>query len=153
MAATVGLDDQNGTSSGVLVGFIDWDLAGPSTPLRDLAFVALTWVPLTANDVAVGDGFPSALDRGVETAGLRGRRLRLLLQAYGWQGGPFEVLTAVRQRAGEHAEGLRAAARQGYGPAIALVEEGVAEAFERAVTEMDANRDQLLRAAESTASN
>lgn len=47
---TAGLDDQNGTSSGGLVGFIDWDLAGPSTPLRDLAFVALTWVPLTRRE-------------------------------------------------------------------------------------------------------
>ncbi len=156
-AVTAGVDDeldvQTGTTAGVLVGFIDWDLAGPSTPLRDLTFVALTWVPLTTNDVAAGDGFPAALDRGVDPVELRGRRLRLLLQAYGWQGTPSEVLTAVRKRAMEHAEGLREAARQGYGPATALVEEGVAEAFERAVTELDANRDQLLRAAASTASN
>ncbi len=148
-----GFNDQTGTSPGLLVGFIDWDLAGPVTPLRDLAFVALTWVPLTANDVAASDGFPLALDHGVDPVALRGRRLRLLLQAYGWQGSTVEVLTAVRQRAVEHAEGLRAAAHQGYGPATALVEEGVAAAFERAVTELDATRNQLLRAAASTASN
>jgi len=74
--------------AGALVGFIDWDLAHPAFPLEDLAFVALTWVPLTARDVA-------------------------------------------------------AAARAGYGPAAELVAEGVADAFDRAVTELDASTDEL----------
>jgi len=43
---------------GFLVGFIDWDLAGPAEPIWDLAFMALTWVPLTAREVAAADGFP-----------------------------------------------------------------------------------------------
>ena len=93
---------------GDLVGFVDWDLAGPMAPLRDLAFVALTWVPLTARDVAAADGFPAGVDRA--------RRLRLLLDAYGWTGSVDEVLDAVRERAAEHARVLRAAARDGYGP-------------------------------------
>lgn len=123
--------------AGQLVGFVDWDLARPAPPLRDLAFVALTWVPLTARDVAAADGFPSGVDRG--------RRLRLLLDAYGWTGTAAEVLTAVRERAVEHAAGLRAAALGGHGPAADLVAEGVAEAFDRAVTELDASREELLR--------
>ena len=114
--------------AGELVGFIDWDLAHPMTPLHDLAFVALTWVPLTARDVAAADGFAVDTDRA--------RRLGLLLDAYGWTGTVHEVLTAVRRRALEHASGLRAAARDGYGPAVRLVAEGVADAFERAVTEL-----------------
>ncbi|HEX8347776.1 MAG TPA: phosphotransferase [Actinoplanes sp.] len=116
---------------GELVGFIDWDLAGPAEPLRDLAFVALTWVPLTARDVAAGDGFPARIDRP--------RRLRLLLDAYGWEGTVQEVLMAVRRRALDHAVGLRAAADDGYGPAIALVAEGVADSLDRAVAELDAS--------------
>jgi aminoglycoside phosphotransferase (APT) family kinase protein len=123
---------------GVLVGFIDWDLAGPAEPIWDLAFLVLTWVPLTARDVAVADGFPPDLDRA--------RRLRLLLDAYGWTGTLEEVLSAVRERTLAHAAGLRAAADNGYGPAAALVAEGVADAFERAAAELDASHDQLARA-------
>lgn len=113
-----------------LVGVIDWDLAHPMLPLQDLAFVALMWVPLTARDVAVADGFPPGLDRE--------RRLRLLLDAYGWTGTEAEVLAAVRQRAFEHAAGLRAEAAAGQEPAVELVAEGVADAFDRAVAELDA---------------
>lgn len=121
---------------GELVGFVDWDLAAPAEPLRDLAFVALTWVPLTARDVAAGDGFPAQLNRG--------RRLRLLLDAYGWSGAVADVVSAVRQRAAEHASGLRAAAAAGYVPAAELVAEGVADAFDRAVAELDDSMDELL---------
>jgi len=121
--------------AGELVGFIDWDLAHPMTPLNDLAFVALTWVPLTARDVAAADGFPVDTDRAC--------RLRLLLAAYGWTGTVHDVLTAVRHRALEHASGLRAAALNGWAPAVELVVEGVADAFDRAVTELDDSIDQF----------
>ncbi|WP_432541950.1 phosphotransferase [Kineococcus sp. SYSU DK002] len=123
---------------GELVGFIDWDLAGPAAPLRDLAFLALTWVPLTAHDVARADGFPAGTDRP--------RRLRLLLRAYGWEGSTEEVLDAVRERALQHAAGLRQAAADGYGPAVELIAEGVADDFERAVGTLDAEAPELLRA-------
>lgn len=121
---------------GALVGVVDWDLAHPVPPVHDLAFVALTWVPLTARDVAAADGFPGGADRG--------RRLALLLDAYGWEGSAEQVLDAVRRRAGEHADGLRAAAADGYGPAVDLVDEGVADGFDRAVAELDATREDLL---------
>lgn len=126
-------------SHGELAGFIDWDLAGPAKPVRDLAFVALTWVPLTSRAVAVADGFSPDVDRS--------SRLRVLLDAYGWAGGVGEVLAAVRQRTLDHAAGLRAAAYAGYGPAAALVAEGVADAFDRAVAELDASMVDLLAAA------
>jgi aminoglycoside phosphotransferase (APT) family kinase protein len=126
-------------SGGELIGFIDWDLAGPAPPVRDLAFVALTWVPLTARDIAAADGFPPDVDRSL--------RLRMLLDAYAWTGGVREVLAAVRQRALDHAAGLRAAAEAGWGPAVALVAEGVAHAFDRAVAELDASMEHLVREA------
>lgn len=124
--------------AGELVGFVDWDLAHPMPATHDLAFVALTWVPLTARDVAAADGFPASADRG--------RRLALLLDAYGWEASADEVLDAVRRRAVEHAEGLRAAAADGYGPAAALVAEGVADAFDRAAGELVSSREDLLSA-------
>lgn len=127
---------------GELVGFVDWDLAHPMPAVHDLAFVALTWVPLTARDVAGADGFPRSADRG--------RRLALLLDAYGWEGSAAEVLDAVRRRAVEHADGLRAAAADGYGPAAALVQEGVADAFDRAVRELGSSYEDLLSAVRSS---
>ena len=126
--------------AGQLVGFVDWDLAGPAEPLRDLAFTVLTWVPLTAHDVAAADGFPS----GAGAVAERARRLRLLLRAYGWSGGTGAVLAAVHRRAVEHAAGLRAAAAGGYAPAVALVAEGVADDFERAAAQLDADAPELL---------
>ena len=68
----------------------------------------------------------------------------MLLDAYRWTGGVEQVLAAVRQRALEHAAGLRAAADAGYGPAAALVAEGVADAFDRAVAELDSSMEELL---------
>jgi len=125
-------------AAGELVGFVDWDLAGPSAPVRDLAFLALTWTPLTAHDIALGDGFPPDTDRP--------RRLRLLLDAYGWQGSTQAVIHAVRERALQHARVLRQAAADGHGPAVDLVAEGVADDFERAVTVLDAETPSLLDA-------
>jgi hypothetical protein len=48
---------------GRLVGFVDWDTAGPSSREVDLAFVALSWVPLLARRVAEGRGFTAFDDR------------------------------------------------------------------------------------------
>ncbi len=116
--------------AGQLVGFVDWDLAHPADPLQDLAFVAYSWVPFTARDIAAGDGFDPDTDRLA--------RLRLLLDAYGWTGTSDRVLLAVRHRAAEHAAGLRTAADDGWEPARDLVAEGVADDFDRAVAELDA---------------
>ena len=106
-----------------LVGFVDWDLVAPSVPLRDLAFVALRWVPLMGQDG--------------RTPEQRWRRLRALLAAYGWTGTEAEVLDAVRVRAQDHADGLRQAALDGWGPAVELVAEGVADEFDRAAAGLE----------------
>lgn len=81
-----------------LVGFVDGDLAGPVLPVRDLALVVLTRVPLTAQAVAAADGLPVGADRA--------SRLRLLLDAYGW-GGVDEVLDAVRELDASRADLVR----------------------------------------------
>jgi hypothetical protein len=68
----------------------------------------------------------------------------LLLAAYGWGGSTAEVVDAVRERALQHAAGLRRAAADGYGPAVDLVAEGLADAFDRAAVELDADRETYL---------
>lgn len=65
---------------GTLVGFIDWDFAAPCPPIWDLAFAAFSWVPLHARHVVAAEGFTDF--------DARPRRLRLLLDAYGWTGQP-----------------------------------------------------------------
>ena len=64
-----------------VVGVFDWDMAGPGTPIEDVAFAAWNFVPLWRNLGAV------------ETA----RRLRLLCAAYGGMD-PAAVLPMVVTR-------------------------------------------------------
>lgn len=58
-----------------LVGLIDWDLAGPAPAVSDLAFAAWQWVPLHGPATTAYLGWSAPPERG--------RRLRLLLDAYG----------------------------------------------------------------------
>jgi phosphotransferase family enzyme len=84
---------------GRLVGFVDWDTASPSSPEFDLAFTALTWVPLLARRVAEPTGFTDFDDRG--------RRLRLLLDAYGFEGDRAAFRDTVVARATRNIEVIR----------------------------------------------
>jgi hypothetical protein len=96
-----------------LVGFFDWDIAGPSPREFDLAFSALLWVPLDA---------PGAGERlGVEDLEDRSRRLHLLLDAYGYDGDRHAFGPAVVQRARRQASVIRGMADAGDRAAIALV--------------------------------
>ena len=61
---------------GLAVGLVDFDLAGPSTALRDTYNTAMHWVPL--KDPA--DAWPGWAD--VDPF----RRLRIFADAYGWDG-------------------------------------------------------------------
>ncbi len=70
-----------------LVGFVDWDTASPSRREDDLAFSALTWVPLLTAEVAEQAGFCDATGRR--------RRFRLLLDGYGWPGDPAAIRDAI----------------------------------------------------------
>lgn len=90
---------------GGLVGFVDWDTAGPSPREFDLAHLALTWVPLHARRVAEFQGFTAFEDRS--------RRLHVLLDAYGYDGDRGAFAGAVIGRARRQAAIIRGMARAG----------------------------------------
>jgi Ser/Thr protein kinase RdoA (MazF antagonist) len=96
-----------------LVGFFDWDTAGPSTREFDLAFAALWWVPLCPPGVAQGLGFHDSTDRS--------RRLHLLLDAYGYDGDRHAFGVAIVQRARRQAAVMREMADAGDQSAIGLL--------------------------------
>ena len=67
--------------------FVDWDTASPSRREDDLAFSALTWVPLLTAEIAGHAGFGDAADRH--------RRFHLLLEAYGYTGDRTAIRDAI----------------------------------------------------------
>ncbi|HEY1179700.1 MAG TPA: phosphotransferase [Phytomonospora sp.] len=113
---------------GNLAGFVDWDTAGPSTRELDLAFTALTWVPLHNRAFAELTGF-TAFD---ERAG----RLRILLDSYGHEGDRAAFGAAVAARARVNAAGIHRLAGGGD-PAYAHLLP-VAEGYERSAAEIEA---------------
>lgn len=125
-----------GAAAGRLVGFVDWDFAAPGPALQDLAFVVFSWVPLHARDVVTAEGFTHFADRP--------RRLRLLLDAYGYQGTVDAVLHAVRARIAEHVAGLRTLADAGDPLFARLVDGGAIVDLERAMAELDEDTPAFL---------
>jgi hypothetical protein len=114
-----------------LVGFCDWDIAGPSSRNWDLAFSALSWVPLASRR----DGTPlSSHDRQE-----RSRRLHLLLDAYGYDGDRRVFGAVVPQRARRHAGVIRRMADAGDAASIALLP--IAELLERSAIDVQALPD------------
>jgi hypothetical protein len=111
-----------------LVGFVDWDTAGPSSRELDLAYVALTWVPLHARRVVAGYGFTAFDDRA--------RRLHLLLDAYRYEGDRSAFGDHVARRARVNAAGIRRMAETG-GPAYAALLPTAVD-FEEAAAEIEA---------------
>lgn len=73
-----------------LVGFVDWDMAGPVRPELDVAWVAFSWTPLHAAHVVVAEGFTD-LDSRLP-------RLELFLREYGWQGTTGDILDLIGER-------------------------------------------------------
>lgn len=112
-----------------LVGFFDWDFAGPVTPDWDLAYSAFSWVPLHARSVVTAEGF-------TDLAG-RPRRLRRFLDGYGWSGTLETFLDVVRTRVHAHATDLRRLAAAGDPPFVQLVADGHADRIDDALCEMD----------------
>jgi Phosphotransferase enzyme family len=119
--------------TGELIGFIDWDFAGPCPAIWDLAFVVFSWVPLHARDIVAAEGFTDFAARP--------RRLRLLLDSYGYAGPVREVLTAVRARIEAHAQDVRTLAADGDPLFSRLIESGVIEGLDRAISELDRDRE------------
>ena len=123
------------TGSGTLVGFIDWDFAAPQPPIWDLAYLAFSWVPLHARHVVIAEGFTDF--------DARPQRLRLLLDAYGWDGTLEEVFDAVVARVAAHVNDVRRLAMTD--PLFArLVDGGTVDDLSRALAELAMDRADLI---------
>lgn len=116
---------------------VDFDLAGRTTRSLDLANTAMHWVPLCD---------PS--DRGPSHAGIDvGRRLRLMLDAYGRDAVPPDRLldTAALRFAGLH-DTMRWNAGHLGGGWARMWDEGVGDLIRRRVAWFDTARDELRQA-------
>jgi Phosphotransferase enzyme family len=111
-----------------LVGFFDWDTACPSAPEVDLAFSALSWVPLWAADPDEQSGVYS-----IENLS---RRLHLLLDSYGYAGDRQAFRNDVVGRARRQAEVIRELAEAGDQAMVAILH--YARHLERAAVNVEA---------------
>ncbi|TMR96492.1 phosphotransferase [Nonomuraea basaltis] len=115
--------------SGRLVGFFDWDFAGPTTVDSDVAFVAMCWVPLHARHVAASEGFTDFASRPA--------RLRRFLDTYGWTGDPGTIIDDVQAGMRVRAAQIRRLGVTGDGLYVRLLQRGVADDLDQAVRELD----------------
>ncbi|MFF5233688.1 phosphotransferase [Dactylosporangium sp. NPDC000521] len=100
-------------SGDTLAGFVDWDTASPSRPEDDLAFSALTWVPLFPADLAEHVGFSPPPDRH--------RRFHLLLDAYGYPADRTPIRAAILNRVTRNVAMIRELAATGAPPFQAML--------------------------------
>ena len=99
-----------------LVGVFDWDMAGPTNPLAELAFIAWNAVPLWRDDLP---------------AGVAARRLALIADTYGGFTAR-EVLLAVPGRVQIMLDGIPARAAAGDEGMANLMGQGEPERSRRA---------------------
>lgn len=102
-----------------LVGVFDWDLAGPSTPLLELAFIAWNGVPLWRST-------------GEQEAA---ERLRVIASSYGTFT-PREILAAVPSRVQLMLDGIPAAAAAGDEGMANLMAAGEPERSRRSLDDL-----------------
>ncbi|WP_188197427.1 phosphotransferase [Nonomuraea sp. SYSU D8015] len=115
--------------SGRLVGFFDWDFAGPTTLDADVALMAQCWVPLHAHRVAASEGYGDFASRPA--------RLRLFLDVYGWTGNPEAIIKEVQASMRARAATIRRLGVTGDGLYVRLLRRGVADDLDEAVRELD----------------
>ncbi len=111
-----------------LVGFFDWDFAGPATVQSDLAWMALGWVPLHARRVAESEGFTDFAARP--------KRLRIFLDAYGWTGEIEPIVAEIAARMSARAREIRRFGVGGEDLYRRLLSQGVADDMDQAVREL-----------------
>lgn len=102
-----------------LVGVFDWEFAGPSTPLFELAFIAWNCVPLWRD---IG-------------AGAAAERLELIASTYGWSSA-VEILRAVPVRIQLMLDGIPIAAAAGDEGMADLMTVGEPERSQRALDDL-----------------
>jgi hypothetical protein len=112
-------------AGGRLTGVIDWDLAGPGSVLSDLAFVAWQWVPLHGLIVTRLQGWSEQPDRG--------RRLDLLLDAYGLED-RSGFIDGVIERIGYNRDVMMRKAAEGSQAYQRLIQQGHLVGMEEALT-------------------
>ena len=114
--------------AGRLVGFVDWDMAGPLTKEADLAWMAFSWVPLHAREVVSAEGFTAFSARCT--------RLETLLARYGWEGTTQDVLSLVAGRITDQLQAVRATANAGDATCERMLEFGRDRDLEMALKEL-----------------
>lgn len=88
-----------------VVGFVDWDMAGPRSVEDDDAWVAFSWVPFHAPRVVAAEGFREFHRRA--------ERLQMFLRAYGWEGPPSGVLATLDRVVAQQIDIMRSRAATG----------------------------------------
>ncbi len=111
-----------------LVGFIDWDNAGPTQREDDVAWVAFSWTPLHARAVVLDEGFRAFSHRQ--------RRLEDFLRAYGWEGTLRDVVDRLIRQLDEQVGVMRAVAATGDEAYKAMLRRGQDQLLETAREEI-----------------
>jgi hypothetical protein len=121
---------------GRAVAFIDWDLATPEAAIHDVVHAAWQFVPLACDEGCARQGWVRPPDHG--------RRLRILLDAYGL---PREERHGIAGRVADRMEitaaGIEALAAQGEPAFRRLVEDGTPGAIRRDRAWVEAHADAL----------
>lgn len=109
---------------GRAVALIDWDMATPEAPIHDVVHAAWQFGPLVSDEECRRQGWTRPPDRG--------RRLGLMLDAYGLSDGEREGFAArVAERMEITASGIEALAADGEPAFRRLAEGGVPGAIRR----------------------
>jgi hypothetical protein len=98
-----------------LFGIVDWEGAGPGTVQEEIAFLAWQWVPLHPPEEPRRDGSDPHVDQA--------RRLRLLLDSYGYQRREG-LIDAIIERIEISRSGIDDRATRGEAPFVELRNEG-----------------------------
>jgi len=100
------------------VAFLDWDLAAPAPPVRDLAYAAWQFVPLSDERGCASNGWTRPPDRP--------HRLRILCDGYGLPRADRTGFSgAVAERVEATASGIERLAAEGVAAHERLIQEGV----------------------------
>jgi hypothetical protein len=127
---------------GRVVAFIDWDLATPEAPIHDVVHAAWQFVPLVSDEQCGRQGWSRPPERG--------RRLRLLLDAYGLADGEREGFAArVAERMETTASGIESLVADGEPAFQSLVESGVTGAIRCDRSLVEAHAEELDSAVRS----
>jgi Phosphotransferase enzyme family len=116
---------------------IDWDLAGPGSPLDDLVRAAILFMPLVPDEIRRPWGFDEIPERAP--------RLGSLCEGYGIESGPW-ILDAAEALERRDLADLLALGRQGVSPFASFLSSGSEEATRRDLAWLAAERDDLERA-------